>query len=71
MNYPAPLAIETTSTHGSERIEEVKMTTDAVDPIEQWIAKRRVALVRNILKRETSVAEAAGNYGLTVAEVED
>jgi hypothetical protein len=28
MNYPATLAIETTVTHGSERIEKVKMTRD-------------------------------------------
>ena len=39
MNYPAFLPIETTSTHGSERTEELEMTTDAVDPIERWTAK--------------------------------
>ena len=72
MNYPAaPLAIEPTFTHGSERSEEVEMTTDAVDPIERWTSQRRVALVGSILKGETSVAEAAGKHGLTVAEVED
>ena len=47
------------------------MMTDAVDPIERWTAQRRVALVGSILKGETSVAEAAGKHGLTVAEVED
>jgi transposase-like protein len=47
------------------------MTTDAVDPTERWTAKRRVALVGNILKGETSVAEAAGKHGLTLDEVED
>ena len=36
-----------------------------------WIAKRRMALVIRILKGETSVAEAARQQGLTVAEVED
>ena len=71
MNYPAPLAIETTSTHGSERAEELEMPADAVDPIERWTAQRRVALVGSILKGETSVAETAGKHGLTVAEVED
>jgi transposase-like protein len=71
MNYPGPLAIETTSTHGSERIEEVEMTTDAVDPNERWTAKRRVAQVGSILIGEASVAEAAGKHGLTVTEVED
>ena len=47
------------------------MTADAIEPIERWTAKRRVALVVSILKGETSVAEAARMYGLTVAEVED
>ena len=46
------------------------MVADSVDPIERWTAKRRVALVVSILKGETSVAEAARMYGLTVAEVE-
>ncbi|MBH0190088.1 MAG: DUF1153 domain-containing protein [Nitrospira sp.] len=41
------------------------------EPIERWTAKRRVALVVSILKGETSVAEAARQHGLTVAEVED
>ena len=41
------------------------------EPIERWTAKRRVALVVSILKGETSVAEAARQHGLTVAEVDD
>ena len=49
-SYPAALSIETTSTHGSERTEEVEMRTDAVDPIERWTAKRRVTLVVSILE---------------------
>jgi len=52
MNLPAPLAIETTSTHGSERTEEMEMTTDEVHPTERWTAKRRVALVWSIRKGE-------------------
>lgn len=47
------------------------MAADALEPIERWTAKRRVALVVSILKGETSVAEAAWMHGLTVAEVED
>ena len=47
------------------------MATESTDPIERWTAKRRVALVVNILKGETSVAEAARTHGLTVAEVEE
>ncbi|MCW5784998.1 MAG: helix-turn-helix domain-containing protein, partial [Nitrospirales bacterium] len=41
------------------------------DPIEEWSAKRRAALVLLILKGETSVAEAARQHGLTVRDVED
>ena len=40
------------------------------EPIERWTAKRRAALVLRVLKGETSVAEAARQHGLTVAEVE-
>ena len=40
------------------------------EPIERWTAKRRAALVLRILKGETSVAEAARQHGLKVAEVE-
>jgi len=40
------------------------------DPIERWTAKRRAALLLRVLKGETSVAEAARQHGLTVAEVE-
>ena len=47
------------------------MAAEAIEPIERWTAKRRVALVVSILKGETSVAEAARTHGLTVAEVEE
>ena len=47
------------------------MAGEAIEPIERWTAKRRVALVVSILKGETSIAEAARTHGLTVAEVED
>lgn len=41
------------------------------EPIKRWTAKRRSALVLNILQGETSVQEAARKHGLTVAEIED
>lgn len=47
------------------------MAADALEPIERWTAKRRVALVVSLLKGETSVAEAARMHGLTVAEIDD
>lgn len=47
------------------------MGSDTAEPIEQWTAKRRVALVVSILKGDTSVAEAARRHGLTVGEIED
>jgi hypothetical protein len=46
------------------------MAAEAIEPIERWMAKRRVALVVSLLKDETSVAEAARTHGLTVAGVE-
>jgi transposase-like protein len=46
------------------------MAAESAEPIERWTAKRRVALVIRILKGETSVAEAARQQGLTVAEIE-
>ena len=47
------------------------MATESAEPIERWTAKRRVALVIRTLKGKTSVAEAARQQGLTVAEIED
>lgn len=47
------------------------MVTDATEPIKRWTAKQHVALVVGVLKDDTSVAEAARQHGLTVAEVED
>ena len=37
----------------------------------RWTAKRRSALVLQILRRGVSVAEAARPHGVTVAELED
>jgi transposase-like protein len=41
------------------------------EQLKRWTAKRRAALVMEILRRDTSVAEAARKHGLTVADVED
>jgi transposase-like protein len=38
--------------------------------IQRWTAKRRAALVIEILRGNTSVQEAARQHGLTVAEIE-
>jgi transposase-like protein len=37
---------------------------------QRWTAKRRAALVIEILKGDTSVQEAARQHGLTVADIE-
>jgi len=47
------------------------MTTDQDDGLKRWTAKRRVALVTEILRGEISVAEAARKHGLPVAEIEE
>ncbi len=46
------------------------MAPEGSEPIERWTAKRRLALVVSILQGDTSVAEAARQHVLTVAEVE-
>ncbi len=46
------------------------MVDESPEPVERWTAKRRAALVVAILKGETTVAEAARQHGLTVAEIE-
>lgn len=47
------------------------MAGESTEPIERWMAKRRVALVVSIPKGETSAAEVARQPGLTVAKVLD
>lgn len=39
------------------------------ETLKRWTAKRRVALVLEILRGETTAAEAARKHGLTVAEI--
>ena len=41
------------------------------EQLKRWTAKRRVALVVEIIRGDTSVAEAARKHGFTIAEVED
>lgn len=47
------------------------MADESFENIQRWTAKRRTALVTQILKGETSAQEAARKHGLTVSEVED
>ncbi|MGI5940389.1 MAG: DUF1153 domain-containing protein [Thermoleophilia bacterium] len=47
------------------------MSKEIPENVQRWTAKRRAALVLNILKGETSIQEAARTRGLTVAEVEE
>ena len=42
-----------------------------VNGTQRWTAKRRLSLVLQIIKGETSLAEAARAHGLTVGEIED
>ncbi len=41
------------------------------EQLKRWTAKRRTALVLEILRGDTSVAEAARKHALTVAEIEE
>ncbi len=47
------------------------MTNGHDEQLKRWTGKRRVALVLDILRGDTSVAEAAWKHGLTMAEIED
>jgi transposase-like protein len=47
------------------------MTNGHDEHLKRWTARRRVVLVLEILRGDTSVAEAARKHGLTVAELEE
>jgi transposase-like protein len=47
------------------------MANEPDEHLKRWTAKRRAGLVIEILRGDTSVAEAARKHGLTVAELED
>lgn len=46
------------------------MTSDTDETLKRWTAKRRSALVLELLRGTTTVAEAARAHSLTVAEIE-
>ena len=46
------------------------MAGTTLEDVQRWTAKRRTALVMQLLRGETSVAEAARKHGLTVNEIE-
>ena len=46
------------------------MAEENLENVQRWTAKRRMALVLQVVKGETSAQEAARRHGLTVAEVE-
>ena len=45
-------------------------TEERQEDVQRWTAKRRATLILEILKGNTTIAEAARTHGLTVAEVE-
>jgi transposase-like protein len=47
------------------------MAPEIPDQVQRWTAKRRAALILQILKGETSVQEAARKHGLRASEVEE
>ena len=47
------------------------MTNGHNEQLKRWTAKRRVALVLEILRGDTSVTEAARKHALTVADIEE
>src|SRR3712207_492813 len=49
----------------------VGMTTEHDESQKRWTAKRRSALVLEILRGDLSVVEAARKHGLTVAQIEE
>jgi transposase-like protein len=52
--------------------QSTQATTSSQEPdIKRWTTKRRSALVLEILRGDTTAAEAARKHGLTIAEVED
>lgn len=44
--------------------------SDPTDDIKRWTARRKAAVVMDIIKGETTAAELARSHDLTVAEVE-
>ena len=47
------------------------MSAEHEDTLKRWTAKRRVALVMEILRGDTTAVESARKHALTVADVEE
>lgn len=52
-------------------MDKEHIVTEHDDSQKRWTAKRRSALVLEILRGDYSVVEAARKHGLTVAEIEE
>jgi transposase-like protein len=52
-------------------LKEGRVADRDLENVRRWTARRRVALVLQIVKGETSAQEAARKHGLTLAEAED
>ena len=59
--FPAQVLLRKESTMSIEMTEEIK----------RWTAKRKSALVLEIIKGKTTVSEASRQYDLSPSEVED
>ena len=67
-----PWEIERLELQGGLTCEAAKVTgEEGSEEVQRWTAKRRAAIVISLLKGETSVAQAARQHGLKVAEVEE
>ncbi len=52
-------------------MDEKTMSTKMDEDIKRWTAKRKSALVMNIIQGKTTVAEASRSYDLSPSEVEN
>ncbi|AJK47062.1 transposase [Burkholderia plantarii] len=52
-------------------MDEKTMSTKMDEDIKRWTAKRKSALVMDIIQGKTTVAEASRNYDLSPSEVEN
>ena len=72
MITPLPLEVEPPIRPGTmEVLKEKRVADKDLENVQRWTARRRTALVLQIVKGETSAQEAARKHGLTVAEIED
>ena len=73
MGIPLPSEVEPPLSpwHLGARGQETAVADEDLENVQRWTAKRRTALVLQVVRGETSAQEAARKHGLTVAEVED